>query len=354
VLKVRILGAAVSALVCAALLASCSLLPDIPSPGNDDSGEKANAQMQRIADAVKHDDTAALKEVFSPRARDKAPNLESGLKYFLSVFHSAEMTWESEGAGGTGQDGPGDAWETFANYDVTANGRKYDLHFAYVETDTDHPENLGIYGLGATLSTANPYAAIGAPSPFTLWASQYGLDTDGVVIGTPGVYMPGMRGTVLSVTGPPPAIEMQHIADAVESHDPTALKKLFSPSARENATDLDSGLIYFLSVFPSGRLTWKSEGNPECYQRGGYQTATVEMCAFYKVTANGKVYDVYFAEFTVNQPLADHVGLYALGAGPSSANQSNSKQKFDVWAAHFGVNNSNEITGAPGVYVPRG
>ena len=52
------------------------------------------------------------------------------------------------------------------------------------------------------------------------------------------------------------SVEMQHIADGVKDHDAAALKKLFSRTARENAIDLDGGLKYFLSFFPSGKMTW--------------------------------------------------------------------------------------------------
>jgi hypothetical protein len=50
-------------------------------------------------------------------------------------------------------------------------------------------------------------------------------------------------------------VEMQRIADAVKDHDAGALRKLFSTAASENATRFDSGLKYFLSVFPTGRMT---------------------------------------------------------------------------------------------------
>ena len=53
-------------------------------------------------------------------------------------------------------------------------------------------------------------------------------------------------------------VQMQHIADAVNRHDPAALKKLFSARVLEKATDMDRGLDYFLCVFPFGHMTWKS------------------------------------------------------------------------------------------------
>jgi len=156
VLKRRVLGAVVG-LACVALLSSCALLPDVPSVGDDDTGQKDNVVMQHIADAVKDHDAAALKNLFSPRAREKATDLDGGLKYFLSVFPSGKMTWKVEDGGPSGA---GDneiishTWESFAFYEVFANGKKYDLYFANFTTDTAHPDYLGIYALGVA-----PYSA---------------------------------------------------------------------------------------------------------------------------------------------------------------------------------------------------
>ena len=103
----RFLGAGV-ALVCVTLLSSCALLPFGP-PGTitDDSKQQSDVEMQHIADAVKNHDAAALKRLFSRTAREKATDLDRGLKYFLSIFPSGKMTWKSEGTGSTEYDGAG-------------------------------------------------------------------------------------------------------------------------------------------------------------------------------------------------------------------------------------------------------
>jgi hypothetical protein len=81
---------------------------------------------------------------------------------------------------------------------------------------------------------------------------------------------------------------MRHIADDVKHHDAGALEKLFSATARKNATDLGGGLKYFLPVFPSGKLTSEIEdsglGSAEQNQDG----YTEELYAFYEVSAGGK------------------------------------------------------------------
>jgi hypothetical protein len=182
----RILGVAV-ALACVGLLSSCSLLP--PSPADDDSKQRSDVEMQQIADAVKNHDAAGLKKVFSSRARQKATDLDKGLAYFLSVFPSGKMTWVSEGTAGAGDnEWPKETEELYANYEVFANGKKYDLYFADFTVDTAHPDYVGFYALGVAPHTTDPYTASGAKKPFDAWASQFHTAT--LASGEPGVYIP--------------------------------------------------------------------------------------------------------------------------------------------------------------------
>jgi hypothetical protein len=156
-------------------------------------------------------------------------------------------------------------------------------------------------------------------------------------------------------SGEHPDVVMQHIADAVRHHDASALNKLFSATARENTTDLGGGLKYFLSVFPSGKLTWKIEdggpGSAEQNQDGH----TEELYAFYEVFAAGKKYDLYFADISANTRDPKSVGIYALGVQPYTANPftaSAAAKRFFVWAnSHFLHN--GKPTGTPGTYVPQ-
>ena len=191
----RVVGA-VAALVCVALLSSCSLLQNISLPGHDDSKRQADVQMKHIADAVKDHDAAALKKLFSPGARAKASDLDSGLAYFLSIFPSGQMTWKiaPDGPGGTGfSKSSKEVLETEAYYDVNANGKKYELFFADVTTDNVQPHNVGHYALGVARnnSAAGPeWTAAGDPTPFYDWIDSLGIDNLGDTIGAPGVFVP--------------------------------------------------------------------------------------------------------------------------------------------------------------------
>jgi hypothetical protein len=188
--------AALVALMCVGMLSSCSLLPPRPpSSLYDDSKQQSDVEMHRIADAVKDHDAAALKKLFSARAREKATNLDSGLKYFLSVFPSGRMTWESEGTGSGGIDEfPKETVELFAYYKVSVEGKEYDLYFADFTANTAaDPDNVGIFALGVTPYTAHIRNASGALKPFYLWSGSFqnGKPSDP---GTPGVYVPQTGG----------------------------------------------------------------------------------------------------------------------------------------------------------------
>ncbi|MCU1509014.1 MAG: hypothetical protein JWQ12_1279 [Glaciihabitans sp.] len=150
------------------------------------------------------------------------------------------------------------------------------------------------------------------------------------------------------------AVQMQHIANAVKHHDASALKKLFSQRARENATDLDSGLDYFLSVFPPGKLTWESQGTGGRGDIVNFQE-TEDLLGNYKVTVAGKDFELSFVDFSIDTAHPDTVGHYALGVAPASEDgytASGARKPFNLWFGQFGIKN-HKATGHPGVYVPQ-
>ena len=150
--------------------------------------------------------------------------------------------------------------------------------------------------------------------------------------------------------------EMQHIEDAVKHHDVTALKELFSKTARAKANDLDGGIKNFLSFFPAGfKSLGEPAGAPNETDESDYGKRTVELLAVYKVRADGKNYDVFFADFSVNQDDdPNNVGLYALGVAPFNSNAyvhpSASSEAFDAWTSQFDIVD-HKATGTPSVYV---
>jgi uncharacterized protein DUF5104 len=183
------------ALVCLALLSSCSLLPPgsaIKRTTYDDPQRKSDVEMQKIADAVNSHDESALRMLFSAKARATIPDLDSGLANVLAVFPSGRMTWKRDGSASDGDPATyqKNSEELFALYTVTEDSKKYELYFADFTIHQDDPaDNLGIYALGITPYSADPYTASGEKQPFYAWASQY-RNFQGKTTGTPGIYIP--------------------------------------------------------------------------------------------------------------------------------------------------------------------
>ncbi len=150
--------------------------------------------------------------------------------------------------------------------------------------------------------------------------------------------------------------EAHRIAEAVKDQDATALKKVFSPRARENTTNLDAGVRYFLSVFPSGWTSWKGISPASETDTWGHKEATA-VSATYKVSANGRKYNVFFFDLRTNDFHPDSVGIWALGAAPWTSDPdtaSGAKKPFYVWGGQFGIDETTRApVGNPGVYMPR-
>lgn len=181
--------AAAAAIACAALLASCSLVSGVTGTLVDSDFQKADAQMQRIGDAINSHDAAALKTLFSPRALEQASDIDRGLDYFLSFFPNGGVTWQRDAIGSEADLDNGQASELLhANYDVFADGKEYFVSFAdFTVNDAVDPQNAGIYGLGVT-----PYATdlqSGPAKPFFQWANNIHIDNNGEY-GYAGVYVP--------------------------------------------------------------------------------------------------------------------------------------------------------------------
>jgi hypothetical protein len=150
---------------------------------------------------------------------------------------------------------------------------------------------------------------------------------------------------------------MKLIQGALKHHDAAALKKLFSKTARDKAPDLDGGIADFFDLFPAGfKNLGEPDGGPGEADVYKFGKKTVELHADYKVKARGKTYDLFFADFTVNQVGDPNtVGLYALGAAPYNpkpgTNPTPASKAFFNWASQYELTDDAEATGIPSVYV---
>jgi hypothetical protein len=144
---------------------------------------------------------------------------------------------------------------------------------------------------------------------------------------------------------------MGQIAAAVNSHDAAALKALFSPLALKNAPTIDDDLADFLSSFPDGGLTWKREVvSPEGRFSPGETTELLK--GYYTVSAGGKAYELFFADFTINEYFdPGNVGIYGLGIMPLTEDREvGPAESFYHWTGAIQPDLSN-ADGYPGVYV---
>ena len=150
---------------------------------------------------------------------------------------------------------------------------------------------------------------------------------------------------------------MEQIADAVKHHDAAALKAMFSPRALENATDIDEGVDYFLSLFPNGFTREGQNGSMTAERQYKDGELTELLLDDFLVSVDGRKYSLFLAEFTVNELIdPDNVGLYALGVTPWVRHEtwdelSGPAKPFYAWARSIHADEGDEI-GYPGVYVP--
>jgi hypothetical protein len=142
--------------------------------------------------------------------------------------------------------------------------------------------------------------------------------------------------------------QMQLIADAVNDHDAAALEALFSPHALELAAEIDTGLDYLLSFFPNGVVSWERD---TLNSEGGLSNPKV-LKAYYTLSADGRDYSLFFADFTEDDENPDRVGVYAIGVTPL-LNDLNSgpESLFHAWAGSIKLDESGEM-GYAGVYIP--
>ncbi|MEO8529280.1 MAG: DUF5104 domain-containing protein, partial [Pseudolysinimonas sp.] len=178
----------VASLVTVAVLSSCSLLP-LGAPGQifDGDSQVADAEMEKIADAVNSRDAAALKALFTPSSLEQAPDIDQGVDYFLSLFPNGGLSWERDAIGAEGGTTAGkQAYMIRANYKLSVDGKDYWLFFADFTVNHD-PENIGLYAAGITPWTEGDYS--GAAEPFVAWISaiHYG-ETNAP--GYAGIYVP--------------------------------------------------------------------------------------------------------------------------------------------------------------------
>jgi hypothetical protein len=180
----RKLPVVLTAIVCALVLTSCSLVTRI----TDSARERMDSRMEQIVDAINSQDAAALKAMFSPHALEQVTDINSGLDHLLSFFPDGVDTWEIHKFQEEGRSSAGKKTELLlAYYALTVGGSEYWFFFAdFTVNEVTNPSNVGIYAMGAEPWAEYPHT--GSEEEFMTWAASIRYD-ESDENGYPGIYV---------------------------------------------------------------------------------------------------------------------------------------------------------------------
>lgn len=337
----RKLLSVVVALFCVVLLSSCALWPFGLSADN----QKMEDRMAQIAAAVDSHDAAALKSLFSPRALERATDIDAGIDYFLSFFPNGGLTWEREPGSSEGHNNGFRKTELLNSYfKVSADGVDYSLFFAdFTVNEVEDTDNVGLYGLGVTAWT--DHRGAGASEPFFYWAGSFRVDTSDPD-GYPGVFV-GYDNTQLSLH------KMGQIVEELNTQDHAGLREdTFSVYAQaEDAAEIDGQIDELYALFPEGEVVWEDqEAVPVVRESADNGGKTTLLISTYRVSLGAVDYRLSFAYFTEYTLDPSNVGLYAIGVAPwTEAGDSAAEQALFAWADSFDVDASIP----PGIFIPQ-
>lgn len=301
--------------------------------------EMSHDTMTQVVDALNSQDAAALKEVFTPRARmDYWAEIDAGVAYLLSLFPDGDVVWldpEAEPLVGPwhNQHGTHAVWVS-SYYRVASGGEEYQLFFeGWSENEID-PNLAGVSGMGA-VPAANENDPRNTNLDAAIRSWQVALDDTG----QPSIFMMDD-----GASSPDRAAQ---IVDALNRQDAAALHNMVMPGA---APAIDPRLPDLLAQFPHGDIVIHPDpGRAIISERYYGDTRTLVLLSFYRVTSAGVDYRLFFAEYLENIADPGDVGIYAIGAVPmgSQVNEGPEAYMYD-WTSLF------DFTGValPGVYNP--
>lgn len=139
------------ALFCAAsllLLCSCSRL-GAPVIFNDD-GQKANARLKQVIQAINEKDKDALKAMFSKQALSEAEDLDGRMDYLFDFVQGDIVSWEDDvpGPAAKNVDSSGRIVKESRWWcSVKTEKEEYLFFLLDCMEDSTHPENVGLYML---------------------------------------------------------------------------------------------------------------------------------------------------------------------------------------------------------------
>ena len=332
----------VAAGLCAVALSSCSFWPFSLIPS--DHGQ-ADARMEQIAEAVEAQDADALRGLFSPRAIEQATDLNDGLDYFLSFFPNGGLTWDIDHVNSSVATEYGKITKMLSAYiKVTADGKDFWVIFKdFTVNELIDPDNVGLYGLGvvAWSDDMESRPVVGLYS----WAGS--IHKDGVgQYGYAGVYIPDDD---IVYPGEMVDARMGQIAAALSEQEASALEGLFSARALQAATGFDDELEDVLSTFAGGNVTWDRQSVNATGDDLGEEIQL--LTAEYKVSAGGKEYWLFLADYVVETIDPDNLGLAGLAVAPwTEPGDPGLDPEYVSWLESW----IPEGEGPYGIYAPAG
>lgn len=138
------------------LIASMLLLNSCSSSGSrvhmlnkDNDEEKADERLEQIIDAIKNKDKDTLKAMFSEQALNEAKDFDDRMDYLFDFVQGEIGSWEAIVHGATTEsiENGSKVKKSSSWYYVNTDNQKYLFFFLECTSDTDHPENVGVYML---------------------------------------------------------------------------------------------------------------------------------------------------------------------------------------------------------------
>jgi len=129
-------------------LSSCSLVRGRTGIF-DDSATKIDAKIEQILETIKNNDKKALKSLFSKQVLDETEDFDERLDYLFEFIQGEIESWKRTG-GPVGNEIINDGHKTknvCAWYNVNTDVEKYIFLIRECTTDTDNPDNVGLYML---------------------------------------------------------------------------------------------------------------------------------------------------------------------------------------------------------------